>query len=880
MPAEPDLEDLLAEALQRFDEGGEPAIDAFVAAHPDQASALARGIRRCREMGLLGSEAVRIGSDPAHAQPAQSAHPERLGDYRLVRRLGGGGMGVVYEAVQEPLGRRVALKVIRPELLFFEGARERFRREIDAIARLEHPAIVSVFAAGECEGVPFFAMEVIEGLTLDQVIARLAGRDAGDLRGADLAALLGDATARDELFTGSWWESAARIGLHLAQGLRHAHLRGIVHRDVKPSNGIVTPHGRVVVLDFGVAQVREAREMTRSGHAPGSPAFMSPEQWAGQATDERTDVFSLAATLWALVTLERPFRDAEQARLADQLPPLRARCRTAPRELDLVLRTAMDPERDRRYGDLAAFAADLQAVLDRRTIAARPLGRGLRLVRWTQRHRAATAALLATGFAALAFGAALLVQQHRAGVELAAEQQRTRDSLDASLEALQSILVRLGNTSLRGVPRAEPIAHGALVDAAAIFRSLVASHPVDGKVRVNAARSLNALALSFAARGDLAHAEATANEALGLLGDGDDLPPAWRDVRAHLHGSLAALALDRRRADAARAAIAAAEADYLAAAAAPPLRAESLRARAELCTQRSLLLDEGHEPDAVERELKAAIDLQRQCDALGAPDPKDPSLLVLHLTNYGRFLQRQRRDEARGVLESALQLARELPEAGTWPPPAVYVADAEEELGNLLANARDPGAEALLTSSLAARQRAVDQYPSHVEFLIRLGGALHNHARSAIDDPERTAAALAELERARQCQRDALRIAPGHAMALDFLGKHLEMIGVVQKRLRDAAGLAATAQELTDLPPHQPHQPRLAQRAAEFWLESWRLGGSSDATLLDRAMAALTKAGELGMKAKVLQASGWNPLRDRAEFAALERSLGEREPAK
>jgi hypothetical protein len=121
-----DLEDLLAEALAKFDEGGESALAAFVQAHPAHATALQRGIQRCRQMGLLGSDAA----------AATAAHPERLGEFRLLRRIGGGGMGVVYEAIQEPLGRRVALKIIRPELLFFEGARERCRTTRSAKPRI------------------------------------------------------------------------------------------------------------------------------------------------------------------------------------------------------------------------------------------------------------------------------------------------------------------------------------------------------------------------------------------------------------------------------------------------------------------------------------------------------------------------------------------------------------------------------------------------------------------------------------------------------------------------------------------------------------------------------------------------------------------------
>src|SRR5262245_26578256 len=150
-PAHERLEELLAAALAAFDDGGDAALQAFLLQHPGERTALLRGIERCREMGLLGT-----------AAPARD-FPERLGEFQLLRRLGGGGMGVVYEAEQTSLSRRVALKVVRPELLFFEGARERFRREIEAVARLSHPAVVRVLAWGGEEGVPLLEMGLATG---------------------------------------------------------------------------------------------------------------------------------------------------------------------------------------------------------------------------------------------------------------------------------------------------------------------------------------------------------------------------------------------------------------------------------------------------------------------------------------------------------------------------------------------------------------------------------------------------------------------------------------------------------------------------------------------------------------------------------------------
>lgn len=187
------LDDLVVECLDRMESEGDSALDALCASHPEQANALQSRIRTLRAAGLIGGAPV----------AAAGGFPERLGDFQLVARLGAGGMGVVYRARQVSLGREVALKLIRPEHLYFDGARERFRREVEATARLQHPGIVPVYTVGEERGVPFFAMELVDGASLGDVLERLRGRDPATLSGADLLAQL-PGEGSSPLFDGSW----------------------------------------------------------------------------------------------------------------------------------------------------------------------------------------------------------------------------------------------------------------------------------------------------------------------------------------------------------------------------------------------------------------------------------------------------------------------------------------------------------------------------------------------------------------------------------------------------------------------------------------------------------------------------------------------------
>jgi serine/threonine protein kinase/tetratricopeptide (TPR) repeat protein len=409
-PDDDPVVELLEQCLLRVPVEGSSAIDAVCRAHPEHAGALRDALQFLRKQQMVQGDVDGI--------------PERLGEYRLLHRLGGGGMGVVYLAEQASLGRRVAIKLIRPELLWFDGSRARFRREAEAIASLQHPAIVPVHTAGEVDGIPFLVMDHVAGASLGNVLTELAECVPDHLGVVDLAAALQRAAKLPSIpalpFTGPWWRIASTIVQQVAGAVAHAHERGVLHRDLKPSNVMLGPDGRVQLVDFGLARADGDAELTRPGTPLGSLAYMAPEQVLGRAdVDGRCDVYGIGVTLYELLTLRSPFLagDSESTRariLAADVEPPRRLHRAIPRDLEVVCLHAMAPEPERRYRDVAAFASDLANVLAHAPIAARRAGPWVRLVRFRRRQPAAfmlVAVLLFAAPVAIWFAATWLAER-------------------------------------------------------------------------------------------------------------------------------------------------------------------------------------------------------------------------------------------------------------------------------------------------------------------------------------------------------------------------------------------------------------------------------------------------------------------------------------
>ncbi len=396
------VERLLDTCLAVPSDQWQAAIAAARSAHPELADELGRRFQLLVQAGLIGDR-----------EPETTATgPRAFGGFDLLNELGRGGMGVVWRARQRSTGRIVALKTIRADLLGLDKARQRFQREIEAVSRLHHPGICTVYEAGDVDGMPFVAMHFVEGVSL---LAHLGFKAGATAAGATTS---GTAPGAPTSGTGTHSHEGVRATVRwfekVARALHHAHSAGILHRDIKPGNLMVTSDGEPIVLDFGLARAEapDTDALTATGDELGTPAYMSPEQIspAGRRLDRRSDIYSLAVTMYEVLAGQHPFaaptrEGLYRGILAGNAPLVSRHNRHVPMDLCITIATAMDVERDRRYETAAAFADDLARVLAHEPILARRPSPLMRIVRWMRREPlvATLLAALLVGFCATTF---------------------------------------------------------------------------------------------------------------------------------------------------------------------------------------------------------------------------------------------------------------------------------------------------------------------------------------------------------------------------------------------------------------------------------------------------------------------------------------------
>jgi serine/threonine protein kinase len=373
------------EYLAALEAGQRPDRGAFVARYPDIAGELDT------YLDALDLFHAAVPPAPAVAPPA-----EPLGDFRIVREIGRGGMGTVYEAVQMSLGRRVALKVLPFAAALDAKQLQRFKNEAQAAAQLHHTNIVPVYAVGCERGVHYYAMQLIEGQNLADLIRQLRPQQPPEAPASPIISTVAAALSTQRAsHSGTFYRTVAGLVAQAADALEHAHQLGVIHRDVKPGNLLVDDRGNVWVTDFGLAQFHTNAGLTRTGDLLGTLRYMSPEQAAGQGAplDTRTDVYSLGATLYEMLTLEPMFGGADPQRLLRQIledepRPPRASDRAIPAELETIVLKAVSKNPADRYASAREFAADLRRYVGNLPILARRPTLSQRVRKWGRRHPA------------------------------------------------------------------------------------------------------------------------------------------------------------------------------------------------------------------------------------------------------------------------------------------------------------------------------------------------------------------------------------------------------------------------------------------------------------------------------------------------------------
>ena len=383
-------------------------------------------------------------STPAQPGPA-SPVPSRIGDFEILEEIGRGGMGVVYRARQTSLNRVVALKVLTGGLVQSERAVARFHKEAQAAARLHHTNIVPIYAQGHEQGQFYYAMELIDGQSLDKVLQddplflrlrdasasseresptrvlppaadgitppadgespraakeRVGEKSASRIR-SSISSILHRGAPRTERHT-SDYKRIARLVAEVAEALHHAHEQGVVHRDIKPQNLLLGRDDKLHITDFGLARLLDEPGMTLSAELVGTPAYMSPEQVSGggKGIGPHTDVYALGVTLYETLALTRPFQGETydqiimQVLKRDPKPPRRIDAHI-PVDLETICLRAVEKEPRRRFPSSAEMAGDLRRYAEDFPIASRRVGPVGKTVRWVRRHPARAGAIAA-----------------------------------------------------------------------------------------------------------------------------------------------------------------------------------------------------------------------------------------------------------------------------------------------------------------------------------------------------------------------------------------------------------------------------------------------------------------------------------------------------
>jgi serine/threonine protein kinase len=493
--------EILERYMSDLEQGKRISPEEVAAGHPELADILQGYFKKLNTLHEAAVGLAESGRGPAVLHASMLSERGRLGDFHIVREIGRGGMGVVYEAEQISLGRRVALKVLPFATALNAKQLRRFQNEAQAAAHLHHSNIVPVHAVGMDRGIHYYAMQFIEGQTLAKMVQemrQLAGRvdspferlsseeepgapedvttqphhpaPAWQFEGPppspepDTAKVQATAVSKRSQRDPSHFQLIARFGVQAAEALEHAHQMGVVHRDIKPANLLVNDRGHLWITDFGLAYCQGEGGLTLSGDMLGTLRYMSPEQALAKRirVTHHTDIYSLGVTLYEVLTLEPAYNGRDRQEILKQIAfedPRRPRKINAaiPFELETIVLKAMAKEPECRYATAQDMADDLRRFLEQRPILARRPTVRERLRKWAIRHKQLVLTCIAVFFVSAVVCSLLLWRE-----------KRKTDAANDNLQTINALLVSKTEEAVNNSQRAE----SALVRAQDNFRRL------------------------------------------------------------------------------------------------------------------------------------------------------------------------------------------------------------------------------------------------------------------------------------------------------------------------------------------------------------------------------------------------------------------------
>lgn len=471
--------------------GENVSVDAYANEHPELADDIRRLFRTMLVMERFKSAAQPV-SESSVLFEIQGL--QQLGDYRIIREIGRGGMGIVYEAEQQSLRRNVAVKVFPRKVLSSSRQLKRFQSEAQTAASLHHTNIVPVFGVGQHDDLHYFVMQRINGIALDEYVRGVASATssgsgtAGETDNSPVDCVSTTSNFEQSVAKSRWSDRSigdsnspapeprsptfrafadppfvdpsgnlvagqlpdprwvATVGIQVAKAVGFAHDQGVLHRDIKPSNLLLDPRGTIWVTDFGLAIAIDPNSAGQEGEVAGTLRYMAPEHLKGEQT-ARGDIYSLGLTLYEMLTLKPAFMDKSRVALVDRInsgdfPAPRAIRASVPKDLEAILLKATQNAPADRYQSMAELSEDLGRFADGRPVRARSVGPPERLWRWSRRNP-----LVAGLSAALLIGAigsfALVSNKWR---EAVAENRRAEANLSLALESMDQILQRFGSS--------------------------------------------------------------------------------------------------------------------------------------------------------------------------------------------------------------------------------------------------------------------------------------------------------------------------------------------------------------------------------------------------------------------------------------------------